>query len=1338
MHEPRAAMMRLNKPWSLAPKVGTVFLTVFVLATACVLAPRAVGRVSPIWFANAVVLCFYLRSPRRQWPWIACAGLAGNLLAFLWVGDKGGVAITLGLANLLETLACALLIRRVIGRDFDISRTAHLLQFVMAATATASVAAVIVSAGLGYFNGDQVLQSLTVWILAHILGFMTLTPCLLLLTQQRGQDEPKFRQHGWTLIVLIVVVGFTFGQSRYPLLFLVPPALMLVTWRLELFGAALGVMITALIGIALSLAGHGPIGLIHGDPTERIVVLQSFLAISILASLPLANQRATARKLQASLASALRAAENQARKLDTATSVARLGHWTLDISTGVFVWSRQMYEIFGVDPDSNADLAAAMAMVHPDDAPECQRLVDRAITHGEDYSQEQIRIFRATGEMRLTGGHVMCQRDETGKVMALFGTLTDNTDAKFAEMQRGHLESRYAEIAAKASDIVLRLDPDGLCLSVNPACKSILGYKPEALEGRTLGWLIHPDDYKAMRSAMVSLRQGGVLDSRLLYRARHRDGRWIWLESQPQGVHAPFDGGLLETSDVIRDVTERMEHEAALTAAQQAAEAAEQAALHANTLMRSAEKMAHMGYMTFDVTTQNMTWSDEIWTILDLDPDQHRPDYALLISRRHPEDHQQVRDDYQAALTAGADVFDTSYRLLLPGDRVRHILLRGHIHWQAGEAVSAFSVLVDVTDLKAAEDAARESERRYKLMAHNVTDVIVTSDLQGLITFVSPAIETLAGYDVEGLIGQKASAFAHVEDQPDMEAAFYGLMRGEPARRVRWRGKHQTEDRWLWLESSPALLRDAAGHPTGYLDVVRDVTAQKEQEDALAQARHEAEIAMRSKADFLANMSHELRTPLNSIIGFSRLLTESQDMRDEDRRRIGLVHNAGQALHAVIDNVLDFSKLEAAALELHHGSFDLAAFVGQTVAMLEPQAAAKDIALQALLPTSAPSMVVGDQGRLRQVLLNLLSNAVKFTSKGGVAARLTCDPAGPDTVRIRIEVSDTGAGIAAGKIDGLFNRFAQAESSISANYGGTGLGLAISKQLIELMDGQIGVTSALGTGSTFWFELSLPVAEAASGPSAVIDAGPAFAGARVLVVDDVELNRELMMALLSNEGCSVVLACDGAAAVEAVASQPFDLVLMDCQMPVMDGFMATRQIRAAGQPYSSLPIIALTASATPEHLARCDAAGMDGHLTKPLNPGALEAVLRRYAPSASNAPHSEAGRDNAARRDLEQMFGGTAVASLLNVLLDQLRGKLPPNADLNRLREEAHALRGSVGMLGYDELSEACGVLEQRIEDGLDHDPALARARALIRTVEADARAWLADLARSGAEEKVA
>jgi integral membrane sensor domain MASE1 len=455
-----ATAMRFNKPLSLGPKVGIVLLTVFALAVACILAPRALGRVSPIWFANAVVLCVYLRSPGKHWPLITVAGLAGNILANLIAGDSVALLLVLGAANAMESLTCALLIRRVVGRDFDISRMAHLLQFAMAATASACGAAVIASAGLGLFNGEHVLSSLIIWALGDLLGFLTLAPCLLLLTQERGQDEPKFRQQGWTLAVLVVVVSVTFIQSRYPLLFLVPPALLLVTWRLELFGSALGVLITALIGIALSLVGYGPIGLIHGDATERVIVLQAFLAISILASLPIANQRAVARKLQASLAGALRAAEGQALKLDTATTVARLGHWTLDIQTGAFTWSRQMYEIFGIDPNSDADLSTAMAMIHPDDAPECQRLLDRATAHGEDYFQDQIRIFRPGGEMRLTGGHVVCQRDESGVVVALFGTLTDHTDAKLAEMQRTHLEGRYAEIAAKASDIVLRLDPE--------------------------------------------------------------------------------------------------------------------------------------------------------------------------------------------------------------------------------------------------------------------------------------------------------------------------------------------------------------------------------------------------------------------------------------------------------------------------------------------------------------------------------------------------------------------------------------------------------------------------------------------------------------------------------------------------------------------------------------------------------------------------------------------------------------------------------------------------------------------------------------------------------------
>jgi signal transduction histidine kinase len=274
---------------------------------------------------------------------------------------------------------------------------------------------------------------------------------------------------------------------------------------------------------------------------------------------------------------------------------------------------------------------------------------------------------------------------------------------------------------------------------------------------------------------------------------------------------------------------------------------------------------------------------------------------------------------------------------------------------------------------------------------------------------------------------------------------------------------------------------------------------------------------MRSKADFLANMSHELRTPLNSIIGFTRLLTESRGLSSEDQRRVELAHGAGQALHAVIDNVLDFSKLEAAALELHNAAFDPSELLRQTVAMLEPQAAAKDLRLK----HHDRRRGAGRRGRRRRTRAPgaaepaLQRREVHLSGWGHRQPELR-DPGPTAAPRLRIEITDTGSGISESKQDGIFNRFVQAGSSVSAHYGGTGLGLAISRQLIGLMGGEIGVDSAVGRGSTFWFEIALPTATSADAKP-LPEAQPLrLAGRRILVVDDVELNRELMLALLSS------------------------------------------------------------------------------------------------------------------------------------------------------------------------------------------------------------------------------
>jgi PAS domain S-box-containing protein len=726
---------------------------------------------------------------------------------------------------------------------------------------------------------------------------------------------------------------------------------------------------------------------------------------------------------------------------------------------------------------------------------------------------------------------------------------------------------------------------------------------------------------------------------------------------------------------------------------------AEVAALQANVLMQTAEKIAHMGYCTYDLITEQVTWSDELWGILELDPKHGPPSIDKLIDRRHPDDREEAARVLADAIASGAPDYENSYRLLLPSGEIRHILARGTIRRQAGTAVSVFGVLLDVSELKHAEEAARASDLRYRLMAENSTDVIVTSDLEGRTTFASPSSVKVLGYTCEERLGHRSMSITHPDDVGQLSTTFRALRNGEAAKFVRWRAWHKSAQQWVWMESSPALLRDpATGAVTGYLDVLRDVTMQKEQEDALAAAKLAAEEAMHSKEHFLANMSHELRTPLNSIIGFSRLLDESAGLGPEDQRRVRMVHSAGLALHAVIDNVLDFSKLEADKLVLDCKPFDVAAFFTNTVSLLEPQAATRDVCLRVNVDPLLPARLVGDSGRLRQILLNLLSNAVKFTQDGSVTTRVMLTERLDCDARLRVEVIDTGGGIPEDKLETLFNRFVQASASVSRHYGGTGLGLAISRQLVSLMGGEIGVTSELGTGSTFWFEVTLPVADSQECSEHEVSAPRALSlkGKTILVVDDVDLNRELMLAMLSKYGCDVELAEDGVGALKALEVQSFDLILMDCQMPVMDGFAATRAIRSQASPAATMPIVALTASAQPEHLARCRAAGMNDHLTKPLNPQALEDVLQRYLGNAASELMSEPRVAPQAPLSLRERYAIRRAATI-DALDAMVRAGRFTDSEVSQVGRMAHNLAGTAGMFGEAELGDAAAALDAGI-----------------------------------------
>ncbi len=378
-----------------------------------------------------------------------------------------------------------------------------------------------------------------------------------------------------------------------------------------------------------------------------------------------------------------------------------------------------------------------------------------------------------------------------------------------------------------------------------------------------------------------------------------------------------------------------------------------------------------------------------------------------------------------------------------------------------------------------------------------------------------------------------------------------------------------------------------------------------------AQAR--AQAANQAKSEFLATISHEIRTPLNSILGFAALVADEADLSAENRRRLELVGRAGRSLAEIVGDLLDFAKLEAGRLELTLAPCSPSAVLRDAAAIVAPAAAEKGLSLAVEAPDDERLLML-DGARLRQILINLLSNAVKFTAEGQVSASLTY---GAEPGALRFEIADTGIGIAPDVQARLFQRFSQADSSISRSYGGTGLGLAISRALVTQMGGQIGVVSALGQGARFWVDLQV---EPAGSPHRPVDPGASAielaqdAAPRVLLVDDHPMNRELGEAILTLAGCDVITAADGAQALALVAGGGFDVVLMDVHMPVMDGLAAARAIRAMPGRVGATPIIALSADALPEQIARCRQAGMDDHVSKPIDRNALiQAVARALA-----------------------------------------------------------------------------------------------------------------------------
>ena len=625
-----------------------------------------------------------------------------------------------------------------------------------------------------------------------------------------------------------------------------------------------------------------------------------------------------------------------------------------------------------------------------------------------------------------------------------------------------------------------------------------------------------------------------------------------------------------------------------------------------------AAEMAGLGYWHYNAPEDRIVWSEEIYRIYGLDPVMGQPTIETLDNACHPEDRAKLAEHRRVHTGKDAEI---EVRIVRPDGEVRHVIAKSTVeHDAAGRLLARYGTLTDVTEMKLAEAAARQSEARYRFLAEHAPDMISRIKPDGEIMYLSPSCERVFGYTPEEHIKLTPMEMCHPDDLPAIGEAIMGMVERRQRRLDKplvYRARHK-DGRSIWVEANPILILDEQGEPLEFIDIVRDVTEKKLFEAELKEAREEAEAAVAAKATFLANMSHELRTPLTSIIGFSRLMQERHDLTPEAVHYARRISDASDALLTIINDVLDFSKLEAGQVSLESTPFSIRRLVDETTGLIAIQAAAKGLQIHVQVAPKAPELISGDVARLRQVLLNFLSNAVKFTAEGSVTVKAAWRETrnGP---RLRISVADTGGGIDPENVQRLFQRFSQADVSINRTHGGTGLGLAISKAIVTLMGGEIGVKSETGHGSTFWFEIPAPAAfsEAVAAPEHVSPVE--WPAVHVLVVDDTAVNRELVRLMLEPLGLRVEEAVGGAEAIQAAMDTPFDIILMDVRMPKVDGLEATRVIRASSPANRLTPIIALTADVQPENAAACRAAGMNDVLAKPIVPRNLLAAIVRHS-----------------------------------------------------------------------------------------------------------------------------
>ncbi|WP_269526035.1 PAS domain S-box protein [Coraliomargarita parva] len=919
-----------------------------------------------------------------------------------------------------------------------------------------------------------------------------------------------------------------------------------------------------------------------------------------------------------------------------AARVARLGAWEYDCRTGKLYWSPTTKEIHEVDPDYVPDIESGIAFYEASWARgRIRECVRRAIEEGVAYDEELL-ILTAKGRecwVRAIGQSAF----QNGQCVRIYGVLQDIDREKRLRINYESASSFMGNLLDSATEFsFIATDCEGMITVFNSGAEKLLGYEKEEVLGRRSPDIFHVPEEVSAYAGELKDALGRTVEGFEIFVAKARQeglDRREWTYLRKDGARVPVvlivtpmrdpEGQVRGYVGVARDISLRKQALKELHESEQR--------------FRSAFENSGSGMVIADL---DGTWTEvnqKLCRMLGYSPSD-------LVGRHfrefvHPDDLELGMDLNREAVQGERN----SYQLYK-----RYLHAKGHELWMnltvslvrdaEGNPLHFISQMEDVTANRELEARLLATKDRLTVATRgsgigiwewNILNGELIWDEQMFRLYGRSPLKVVASYELwyESL---------HEGDRERMAEIVRQVLEGN--------ADFDTEFRIVWPNGAVRHMRgisivqfDEEGQALRMIGTNWDITHTVEQREELARLAHRAEEANRAKSQFLANMSHEIRTPLNGIIGMAEILSEVKSLEPEQQECVDIINSSGMALLGLINDILDFSKIEAGRLELAIRDFSLGELLGELDTMFLHKANGRGLGFYCEVKGDVPDKLRGDPARIRQVLVNLIGNAIKFTARGrvDVVVEKTASRRRDNSVMLRFAVKDTGIGIKRALKDKLFKEFSQIDSSTSRLYGGTGLGLAISKNLVGLMDGRIGCESEYGSGAEFWFILTLPVvevdvpdaAEPAPETRPVAKSWPKHVGryqdleARVLFAEDNRTNQLVAATLLKRTGLKIDFVENGIEAIEALKSKDYDLVLMDVQMPRMDGHEASRRIRSgeAGEGNREIPIIAVTAHARPEDSKACFDAGINAYISKPIDRNKLIVELDAFL--LKSGPH---------------------------------------------------------------------------------------------------------------------